>query len=82
MALRVDDENDEDDNDEAELRQSNTCEHRHLLRASGASRFGSARLTKRHEDRLQYVPMVSCLGARINSSGRRSRFGEPQAQIA
>jgi hypothetical protein len=26
------------------------------------------------------VPMVLCIGARINLGGRRSRFGEPQAQ--
>jgi hypothetical protein len=31
VALGVDDENDENEHDEAKLRQSNACEHQHLL---------------------------------------------------
>ncbi len=35
--------------------------------------------SEQDEDRRQHVPMVSCLGTRINLGGRRSRFGEPQS---
>jgi hypothetical protein len=36
--------------------------------------------SEQDEDRLQHVPMVWCVGAKINLGGRRSRFGEPQGR--
>jgi hypothetical protein len=38
--------------------------------------------SEQDEDRLQHAPMLWCIGAAINSGGRRSRFGEPQASDA
>ena len=37
--------------------------------------------SEQDEDRVQHVPMVWRLGVRINSSRRRSRFGEPQVPV-